>query len=213
MGLASAAICTLLGYPIAYSLARLPAKMRRWRLIIVILPLTLSLVVVIFGWLVILGRDGLINTLLVNFGLSESPQRLLFTRGAVLVVLVQQFLPFMILSIMSVISQIDPVLEHAASTLRADRFTTFRRVTIPLSMPGVVAGFTLVFILTISAFITPKLIGGARIHMIGGLIYEQVLTVLNWPFAAAISFILLALTLVVLAAINLVAPRTVLGSK
>jgi len=196
-GLASAFVSLLIGFPVGYSLARLPPEKRRWRMVLVILPLTLSLVIVVFGWIVVLGNTGLLNSLLVGLGVIDAPKRLLSNRIAVLVVLVQQFLPFMILSIMSVVSQISPVLEQAASNLRANRFTTFRRVILPLSMPGILSGLTLVFILSVSAFITPKLIGGSRIQMVGSLIYEQVLTVLNWPFAAAMSFILLALTLVV----------------
>jgi putative spermidine/putrescine transport system permease protein len=121
----------------------------------------------------------------------------LFNRTAVLVVLVQQFLPFMILSVMSVVAQINPVLEQAAANLRANRFVTFRRVVLPLAMPGILSGLTLVFILTASAFITPRLIGGPRIQMVGSLIYQQVLTILNWPFAAAMAFILLVITLAV----------------
>jgi putative spermidine/putrescine transport system permease protein len=196
-GLASAFVSLLIGFPVGYSLARLPPDERRWRLIAVILPLTLSLVVVVFGWLVVLGRNGLLNSLAIGFGLIDRPHQLLFNRTAVLVVLVQQFLPFMILSVMSVVAQINPVLEQAAANLRANRFVTFRRVILPLAMPGILSGLTLVFILTASAFITPRLIGGPRIQMVGSLIYQQVLTILNWPFAAAMAFILLVITLAV----------------
>lgn len=194
-GLVSAFVSLLIGFPVGYSLARLPSHKRRWRLIAVILPLTVSLVVVVFGWLVVLGRNGLLNSLMIGFGLIERPHQLLFNRTAVLVVLVQQFLPFMILSVMSVVVQINPVLEQAAANLRANRFVTFRRVVLPLAMPGILSGLTLVFILTASAFITPRLIGGPRIQMIGSLIYQEVLTILNWPFAAAMAFILLVSTL------------------
>jgi len=155
-GVAAAFVSLVLGFPVGYSLARLPPSKRRWRLIIVILPLTLSLVVVVFGWLVLLGRNGLVNSVLVGLGVFETPQRLLFNRVAVLVVLVQQFLPFMILSVMSVVTQISPALEQAAANLHANRFTTFRRVIVPLAMPGILSGMTLVFILSASAFITPR---------------------------------------------------------
>jgi putative spermidine/putrescine transport system permease protein len=212
-GVAAALISLVVGFPVGYSLARLPPEKRRWRLIIVILPLTLSLVVVVFGWMVVLGRTGVINSLLIGLGLVESPQRLLFNRIAVLVVLVQQFLPFMILSVMSVVVQIDPVLEQAAANLRANRFRTFRRVIIPLAMPGILVGLTLVFILTVSAFITPRLIGGARVQMVGSLIFEQVLVILNWPFGSAMSFILLVLTLVVTIAVNAVLAARFIGRR
>jgi putative spermidine/putrescine transport system permease protein len=212
-GLVAALVSLLVGFPVGYSLARLPPAKRRWRLIIVILPLTLSLVVVVFGWMVVLGRTGVVNSLLIGFGLVDSPQRLLFNRIAVLVVLVQQFLPFMILSVMSVVVQIDPVLEQAAANLRANRFRTFRRVILPLAMPGILVGLTLVFILTASAFITPRLIGGARVHMVGSLIFEQVLVILNWPFGSAMSFILLVLTLTVTIGVNAVLAARFIGRR
>ena len=201
-GIAAAFASLLIGFPIGYSLARLPAEKRRWRLIVVILPLTLSLVVVVFGWLVVLGRNGLANSILVGLGLAEGPQRLLFNRTAVLVVLVQQFLPFMILSVMSVVTQISPALEQAAANLRANRFTTMRRVVLPLAMPGILSGLTLVFILSVSAFITPRLIGGARVQMLGSLIFEQVMAILNWPFGAAMAFVLLVITLAMTMGVN-----------
>jgi putative spermidine/putrescine transport system permease protein len=201
-GVAAAFVSLLIGFPIGYSLARLPAKKRRWRLIVVILPLTLSLVVVVFGWLVLLGRTGLANSILLWLGLVETPQRLLFNRTAVLVVLVQQFLPFMILSVMSVVTQISPALEQAAANLRANRFTTMRRVVLPLAMPGILSGLTLVFILSAAAFITPRLIGGARVQMLGSLIFEQVTAILNWPFGAAMAFVLLVITLAMTMGLN-----------
>ena len=131
---------------------------------------------------------------MMSFNLVERPQRLLFNRAAVLVVLIQQFLPFMILSVMSVVTQIDPALEQASANLRANRFTTFRRVIIPLA---------LVFILSASAFITPRMVGGARVQMLGSLIYEQVTSLLNWPLGSAMSFILLVLTLLLTMGVNM----------
>jgi putative spermidine/putrescine transport system permease protein len=201
-GVSVALLTLLVGFPVAYSLARLPAAARRWRMALVILPLTLSLVVNVFGWLVILGGEGLVNRLLVGLGLLDAPLRLLFNRGAVLIVLAHTFLPFQVLSIMSVIAQIDPALEEAAANLRAGRWATLRRVILPLAWPGIVAGSTLVFILTVSAFVTPRLIGGARVQMLGSLIFEQIVVVLNWPFGGAMSFILLVLVLALLVVTN-----------
>jgi len=201
-GLITALLSIVIGFPIGYSLARLPPKQRRWRLLLVIIPLSLSLVVIVFGWLVLLGRGGLLNDVLLWLSLIDRPQRFLFTRGALLAVLLQEFLPFMILSVMSVVSQIDPVLEHASASLRADRYTTFRKVILPMAAPGIVSGATLVFILAVSSFITPEIIGGNKIQMLGSTIYAQVLTVLDWPFAASMSFVLLAITLLVVALTN-----------
>lgn len=202
IGFVTATVCLLLGFPVGYHLARLLPKQRQWRLILVILPLTLSLVIVVFGWLVILGRNGLLNSFLVGMGIVERPQRFLYNWHAVVLVLVQQFLPFVILSVMSVCAQIDVVLEQAAANLRANRWTTFRRVVIPLAMPGILAGFTLVFILASSAFITPRMVGGGRVQMIGNLVLEQVLVVVNWPFGSALGFIMLVGVLGLTAAIS-----------
>ncbi|MGY3573072.1 ABC transporter permease [Bradyrhizobium sp. USDA 4504] len=203
-GLIVSLICLVIGFPTGYSLARLPPLARRWRTIVVIMPLTLSLVVVVFGWLIILGRNGVVNSLFVTLGIFSSPKRLLFARPAVLLVLVQQFLPFMILSVMSVVAQIDPVLEQAAANLRANRFATFRKVIIPLAVPGILVGFNLVFVLSISAFVTPRLIGGSRVAMLGSLIYERIMAELNWPSGAAMAFVLFVSGLGFTAALNAV---------
>lgn len=213
-GFIVSAICLVIGFPTGYSLARLPPLARRWRTIIVILPLTLSLVVIVFGWLIILGRNGLVNSLFVGLGIFSSPKYLLFSRPAVLIVLAQQFLPFMILSVMSVITQIDPVLEQAAANLRANRFVTFQKIVIPLAVPGILVGFNLVFVLSISAFVTPRLIGGNRVAMLGGLIYERIMAELNWPSGAAMAFILFVSGLGFTAAINaLAASRVIIGGR
>ena len=207
-------VCLLIGFPTGYSLARLPPVARRWRTIIVIMPLTLSLIVIVFGWLIVLGRNGLLNTVLVNLGIISSPTIFLFSRPAVILVLVQQFLPFMVLSVMSAVTQIDPVLEHAASNLRANRFVTFRRIIIPLAAQGILVGFNLVFVLSISAFITPRLIGGSRVAMLGSLIYERIMSEFNWPSGAAMAFVLFVAGLGFTAAFNaLAASRLVTGVR
>ena len=144
----------------------------------------------------------LVNSILVWLGLVERPVQLLFNATAVVIVLAQQFLPFMVLSVMSVVSQVDPALEEAAASLRANRRTTFRRVIIPLALPGILSGFTLVFVLSVSAFITPRLVGGYKVQMLGSLIYEQIIVLLNWPFGAAMSVILFVVTLTITLATN-----------
>ncbi len=201
-GLIVSVFCVVVGFPLGYSLARMSARGRRWRIPMVILPLTLSLVVNVFGWLIILGRGGLVNKFLLGLGLIDAPVQLLFSSFTVMLVMAQTFLPFMVLSIMSVVAQIDPALEQAAANLRAGRWTTLRRVVLPLAMPGILAGSTLVFILTVSAFITPRLIGGTRVQMLGSMIYEQTLVTLNWPFGGAMSLILLAIVFVFVAGVN-----------
>ncbi|WOH75647.1 ABC transporter permease [Bradyrhizobium sp. NDS-1] len=194
--------CLVLGFPVGYSLARHPPYQRRLRMLMVIVPLTLSLVIVVFGWLVLLGRQGLVNNILMWLGIISSPQQLLFNRTAVVVVLIQQFLPFMILSVMNVVMQIDPVLEQASTSLRASRARTFIKVIIPLSTPGIMAGLSLIFVMAVSAFVTPRLVGGPRAQMIGGFVYDQILSTSNWPFGAAMAFILFAVGFGLMAALN-----------
>ena len=203
-GVIVAIVCLILGFPVGYSLARLPARKRRWRLILVILPLTLSLVVIVFGWMIVLGRNGVVNNLMMWLGLFDHPAQLLYNRTVVRLVLVQQFLPFMILSVMSTCTQISPVLEQAAANLRANRFTTLRKVVLPMAMPGIISGMTLVFILTVSAFVTPRLVGGGKVHMLGSIIYEQTVVALNWPLGAALSIVLLVLTTLITGVTNMV---------
>jgi putative spermidine/putrescine transport system permease protein len=183
----------LIGFPLGYAAAR--GRLRRWKIFFIVLPLTLSLVVNAFGWTVILGQNGLLNSMLIGLRIVDQPTQYLFGVGTVLVVLGHTYLPFQILSVMSVVTQINPVLEEAAASLRANRWTTFRRVVIPLAWPGIVAGSTLVFILTISAFIIPQLVGGTSVQMYGVLVFQQMMTVLNWPFGAALSLVLLAVSL------------------
>lgn len=195
--------CLVLGFPVGYSLARHPPAKRRLLMLMVIVPLTLSLVVVVFGWLVLLGRQGLANNILVGLGIVSSPQQLLFNRTAVVIVLIQQFLPFMILSVMNVVMQIDPVLEQASTSLRANRVRTFIKVVIPLSMPGILAGLSLIFVMAVSAFVTPRLVGGPRAQMIGGFVYDQILSTSNWPFGAAMAFILFVVGFGLMAVLNM----------
>ena len=155
----------IIGFPLGYAAAR--GRLRRWKIFFIVLPLTLSLVVNIFGWIMILGQNGLLNSVLLSLGLLDQPRQFLFGVGTVLLVLGHTYLPFQILSIMSVVAQIDPTLEEASASLRGNRWVTFRRVIIPLARPGIVAGSTIVFILTISAFIIPQLIGGAPERLLG----------------------------------------------
>jgi len=183
----------ILGFPLGYAAAR--GRLRRWKIFFIVLPLTLSLIVNIFGWIMILGQNGLLNSVLLSVHLLDQPRQFLFGVGTVLVVLGHTYLPFQILSVMSVVTQIEPMLEEASASLRGNRWVTFRRVIIPLAWPGIVAGSTIVFILTISAFIIPQLIGGASVQMYAVFVFQQMMTVLNWPFGASLSLILLVVAL------------------
>jgi len=189
----------VLGFPLAYSLARMRGRRRRGLVVMLLLfPLMTSVVVRSYGWLILLGDAGLLNTVLVGLGLVHSPVRLLYTNTGTVMALVEVLLPYMVLSLLAVIQSIHYSLEEAAASLGAGTARVFLDVVLPLAMPGVAAGSVLVFILAIGAFVTPALIGGAKILVVPMLVYQQAITVLNWPFAAAISFIFLAFVLLLI---------------
>ena len=186
-------VCLIVGYPVAYSLAHAKGK----RLVIffacIILPFWTSILVRNYAWIVILQRKGLINTLLQWVGLIDEPLRLLYTEPAVMVGMIHFLLPLMILPIYSVLKGIDANLVLAAYNLGASPWSAFLRITFPLSLPGVGAGMSIVFIIGLGFFITPALLGGPKNLMISTLIENQ-LSINDWSFAAASSFILLLIT-------------------
>lgn len=184
----------VLGYPVALHLTRSGPRRRAWLTLLILAPLLISVVVRSFGWLVILGPNGLVNALLVATGLVADPLRLLYTESAIVLGLTHVFLSFMVLSIAAALGRIDPSLLRAAQSLGATPAQTFRRVVFPLSLPGVVAGSLIVFTLSTSAFITPALLGGPRVKVMSYLAYQQTLMLSDWPSGAAIAFILLGLS-------------------
>jgi ABC-type spermidine/putrescine transport system permease subunit I len=197
--------CLLLGYPLAYVLAGLRPRLGRLLLIVVILPFFTSIIVRSYAWMVLLGRNGVVNQWLVALGLAGQPLPLLYNQGGVLIGMTYVLLPFMVLTLLSVMKAIDPGLVRAAHSLGASRFQAFRRVFLPLTLPGIAGGTLLVFILSLGFFITPALMGGPSDIMIAMLIEREVEITLNWSFASALAVILLALTLVGFVAYNRVA--------
>ena len=187
-------VCAVLGFPLAYLLARSRPRIMTLGLFLLIMPLMVSTVIRVFGWVVILGSEGLVNQALRLLGASEGV-RLLYTEGAVILGLTQQSMPFMVLPIMAAIERISPSLEEAAQNLGASWSQMFARVILPLSMPGLVSGALLVFSVSMSAFITPALMGGKRARMVGQQIYEEVLTAYDWPGAASLTITLAVLML------------------
>lgn len=173
--------------------------MRLWLTIMVILPLMTSVVIRTFGWMVVLTRSGLIPTVLRDMGLVERNFALMQTETAIVIGMVQVLLPFMTLSVLGVLTRIDERLEEAARTMGCSFLQTIRVVVLPLSLPGIVAGSLLCFTLSASSFVTPNLLGGARIQVLAASIYKSVTQVLDWPFAAAQAVILFAGILLVLA--------------
>jgi ABC-type spermidine/putrescine transport system permease subunit I len=192
LGLITTAICVVLGYPLAYCLARAKPRWQAVGLFLLIMPLMVSAVIRVFGWIVILGRKGLVNQGLVALGLE--PIKLLYTETAVVIGLVNIFVPFMVLPIMASIELISPSLEEAARNLGADWYRMFWRVILPLSLPGLISGCLLVYSLSISAFVTPALMGNPRERMAGQQIYDEVLVSFNWPGASSLSLTLVLLT-------------------
>lgn len=190
IGLVTTVAALVLGYPVAYLLARLPKTKANLLFIAVLLPFWTSILVRTYAWMVLLGRDGIINQALRALGLIQYPLRLLNTTFAVDVAMVHVLLPFMILPLYATLRGIDPALLKAAASLGAPPAATFRQVLLPLSLPGVFAGSLLVFILAIGFFITPALVGGPRDLMISMLIQQQV-ELLHWPFASALAVVLL----------------------
>src|SRR5262245_46278591 len=188
------AVCVVLGYPLAYLLARSRPRVMTLGLFLLIVPLMVSTVIRVFGWVVILGNEGLVNQALRLLGAGDGV-RLLYTEGAVVIGLTQQSLPFMVLPIVAAIERVSPSLEEAAQNLGASWGQMFARVILPLSMPGLVSGSLLVFSVSMSAFITPALMGGRRVRMVGQQIYEEVLTAYDWPAAASLTIVLSALML------------------
>jgi putative spermidine/putrescine transport system permease protein len=199
LALCATAAALLLGYPVAYHLTRVTGRARAYLTLLVLAPLLVSVVVRSFGWLVILGPQGLVNSALVAAGVVDEPLRLLYTETAIVLGLTHVFLSFMVLSIVSALGRVDPALVRAAQNLGATPAQAFWRVVVPLSLPGVAAGCLIVFTLSASAFITPALLGGPRVKVMSYLAYQQTLLLSDWPYGSAIAFILLGVTAVTVA--------------
>jgi putative spermidine/putrescine transport system permease protein len=197
LGAKATLVCLSFGYPIAWLCTRSSARMQSVIVFLVILPILTSVVVRTFGWIVILGRQGVINQLLLGVGLIHEPLNLLYTETGVVMVLAQVQMPLMVLPILTVMSKIDPNLSDASRVLGAGEWRTLWRVTVPLSLPGVIAGCILTFTACITAFVTQTLIGGARLIYMPLHIYQQAVGANNWPFAAAISTVFMLAVLII----------------
>ena len=187
-------ICLFLGYPVAYVIAR-SQQWRTFLLFLVVLPFWTSFLVRTFAMIFLMRDTGLINSWLLKLGMIDEPLTMLYTPFAVMAGLVYGFLPFMILPIYASLEKVDQSLLEAAEVLGARPAARFRRVTLPLSTPGVVAGSLLVFIPALGSFLTADLLGGAKQVMIGNLVQNQFSSARNWPFGSAASFIVMALVL------------------
>jgi putative spermidine/putrescine transport system permease protein len=205
LGAKATLVCLFFGYPLAWLAARASPRVRSMLLFLIVLPILTSVVVRTFSWIVILGKQGVLNKALLAVGLIDEPLKLLFSETGVVMVLAQVQLPLIVLPLLTTLSRIDPNLASASAALGAGEWRTFWKVTLPLSVPGMIAGCILAFAACVTAFVTQTLIGGARLLYMPLFIYQQAVGANNWPFAAAISVIFMVAVLLIVYALNVVA--------
>lgn len=205
-GLIVTVLSLLIGYPFAYYMARYARASYNIMLVALVSPLLIGVVVRTVGWTILFGSNGLFNQILLTTGLIQTPLQILYTPLAAIIGMVQVLLPFMVLSIISVLSNMDTSVEEAASSLGARRWTVFLRVTLPLSIRGVASGCVLVFALTIGAYLTPVLLGGGKSRLMSPLIYQEINSLVDWSLGAALSVVLLIVGVATMA----IVPRIVM---
>lgn len=203
LGVQVTALCLLLGYALAWTHVRSPAWLQQLLMLLIVMPLLTSVVVRTFAWVVILGRQGIVNTALADLGWIEGPLKLLYTRGGLVVALANVQLPLMVLPLITALQKLDPNLEQASAALGASAWRTFGLITLPLSLPGIVAGSLLTFAASVTAFISQSLIGGGQMLFMPMYIYQQASSLQNWPFAAALSLVFLVAVLGCVSILNL----------
>ncbi len=211
LGLLTTVATLLLGYPLAYHLALTRSRWKPLLIVFILSPLLVGIVIRCYGWMILLADRGLINTTLVEHGWLARPLPLMYNKFGVTVALVHVFLPFMVLSLTGVLKRIEPALIEASQTLGASPRRAFWEVTLPLSLPGILAGSLLVFSLAISSFVVPILVGGFKVHVLPMTVYEQVLSVFDWPFGAANAIVLLAISVALIAVYIKVTERALRG--
>jgi len=192
-------VALVIAYPIAYAMSRSRGLALTLMVICIVLPYFTSIIVRTYSWMVILGRNGLVNEVLLQLGLISSPLQLMYNTSGVVIGMTYVLLPYLVLTLYASMKSIDDRLLHAARSLGASGFYTFRRIYLPLTLHGVFSGCLIVFILSIGFFITPALMGGPQDMMIAMLIEREVELTLNWPLASIMSLFLLAITLVLYA--------------
>lgn len=205
-------ICVLIGYPAAYFIVRQRPSLRPILLFLVLVPMWMSVLVRTYAWMVLLGREGLINMTLVYLGILDEPVRMMYTTGAVYIAMVQILLPVAVITCYGTMADIDQSLLSAARVMGAKPFAAFRRVFLPLSLEGAVTGFLIVFVLSMGFFIVPALVGGPRDTMVANIIATQVAKA-NWGFAASVALILLVFTLFAMTLIRMISKRLIYSAR
>ncbi|MDI9476485.1 MAG: ABC transporter permease [Natronincolaceae bacterium] len=193
----STVFCLILGYPMAMIIARADISKRNLMVLLFVLPMWMNFLLRTYAWMTLLGKNGVINNVLGYFNLPTL--NLLYNNGAVILGMIYNFIPFMVLPIYSVLAKMDKTLIEAAKDLGANEITVFRKVTFPLSLPGVITGITMVFMPAVSTFVIPKLLGGGQFMLIGNLVEQQFTYVYDWNFGSAISIIMMIFILIAMA--------------
>lgn len=198
---ATTVVCVIAGYLLAFSLWRASPKLKAIGTVVVLAPLLVSIVARTYGWMIILGTRGILNTFLTQIGIINRPLEIMYTQGAIIIGLAHVFMPFMVLSILASLERINLALEEAALTLGATPLQSIRLVYLPLSLPGLSAGTAIVFSLSMASYITPALMGGgAHANVLPTLIYQQFVVIFNWQFGSALVVLLLASSLIIVTA-------------
>lgn len=209
LAIASTALCVLIGYPVAYFISRMKDKWRNSLMLLFVVPMWMNFLLRTYAWLTLLGNNGLINKFLGLFGIA--PLNLMYNMSAIMLGMVYNFLPFMVLPIYSTLVKMDNSLIEAARDLGATNSQIFKKVILPLSLPGVYTGITMVFIPAISTFVIPDLLGGNRFYLIGNLIEKQFTFTGDWAFGSAISIVLIAIMFILLLLQNLFEKKEATG--
>lgn len=192
--------CLVLGYPVAYIISKMTPSKRNILIMLFIVPMWMNFLLRTYAWLPILGKNGFINNILSHFGIG--PFTFLYNDGAVILGMIYNFLPFMVLPIYTVLTKMDQNLINAASDLGANKKQIFRKIVLPLSMPGVISGITMVFMPAVSTFVISRLLGGGQYMLIGNLIEQQFTTMGDWNFGSSISIFMMIIILISMAIMN-----------
>ncbi len=210
-GVVTTAVTLLLSYPLAYHMARANSRFKGLLMIMLLAPLLVGIVIRSYGWMIILADNGLINQLASE--LNIGPFHLMYNRTGVTIGLIHIYMPFMVLSLLGSLQSIDPDIERAARSLGAGTWKTFRRVTWPLSMPGVTSGSVLVFVLTVSSYVIPSLLGGYRVLTVPLLVVQTVQELFDWPAGSALAIVFFIITITIVAVYLKLMDRVMKGMK
>lgn len=208
-GLVTAAVTLVVAYPVAYFMARSSGRRKGVLLALVLAPLLVGVVVRSYGWMILLADTGLVNQFFEWSGIGR--RRLMYNMTGVWIGLIHVYLPYMVISLMNALSNVDPELEKASRSLGGSRWTTFWRVVWPLSLPGVAAGTVLVFVLTVSAYVIPSLLGGYNVLTAPLLIVQAVMDLFNWPLGSALAMVLFVVTVGAVTLFNRLVARAMRG--